>query len=281
MARTERASLFTSRNADINRGCAGPQRSVVAHSEPRPGLRCRASLAAHECHKQRCFCAETSLRGEPNFARRALDDLSCSTNLDRVPAAYDSNHKRRELVRAAKALLHEQGFHRSSLADVAARASIPLGNVHYYFKTKESLAEAVIASHEAALLELFGGWSRKFDEPQKRLRALVRAPLDGAEGILRFGCPHGSLCQELEKLGADAPLAKAGVRLLAVYLDWAEAQFREVGFRNREPRALAEQLVSSIQGTLLISHTMRSKTLLAQQLRRIEHWLDETTSQSS
>jgi TetR/AcrR family transcriptional regulator, transcriptional repressor for nem operon len=198
-----------------------------------------------------------------------------------MPAAYDSNEKRSELVRAAKALLHEQGFHRTSLADVAARASIPLGNVHYYFKTKESLAEAVIASHEAALLELFGGWTHKHPDPRKRLRALVRAPLDGAGSIIQFGCPHGSLCQELEKLGPDAPLAKAGVRLLAVYLDWAEAQFRELGYRNREPRALAEQLVSSIQGTLLLSHTMRSKTLLAQQLRRIEHWLERTTPQRS
>jgi TetR/AcrR family transcriptional regulator, transcriptional repressor for nem operon len=61
---------------------------------------------------------------------------------------YAAAEKRTELVRAATRLLHEQGFQRTTLADVAERASVPLGNVYYSFKTKEALAEAVIASHE-------------------------------------------------------------------------------------------------------------------------------------
>ncbi len=61
-----------------------------------------------------------------------------------MPAAYASADKRAELVAAATGLLHEQGFHRTTLADVAERASVPLGNVYYYFRTKEALAEAVI-----------------------------------------------------------------------------------------------------------------------------------------
>ncbi len=191
-----------------------------------------------------------------------------------MPAPYASADKRTELVRAARQLLHQQGFQRTTLADVAGAADVPLGNVYYYFKTKEALAEAVIASHEAALRERFDAWEAAHSDARRRLRALVRAPLDAADSVIQFGCPHGSLCQELEKLGPDAPLARAGTRLLTVNIDWAEKQFRHLG-AGREARALARDLVGAIQGTMLLAHTMRSRALLSQQLRRVERWLDE------
>jgi AcrR family transcriptional regulator len=191
-------------------------------------------------------------------------------------APYAATEKRAELVRAAKTLLHEQGFQRTTLADVAGVARVPLGNVYYYFRTKEALVEAVIASHEEALRSRFAAWDATHSEPRRRLRCLVRAPLDAADGVIQFGCPHGSLCQELEKLGPDAPLAKAAARLLAVYVEWAAEQFHALGFGRREARALGTDLVAAVQGTMLIAHTLRSHSLLKQQLRRVERWLDES-----
>jgi TetR/AcrR family transcriptional regulator, transcriptional repressor for nem operon len=191
-----------------------------------------------------------------------------------MPAAYASADKRAELVAAATGLLHEQGFHRTTLADVSERASVPLGNVHYYFKTKEALAEAVIGAHEQALRERFASWDAALRDPRARLRRLVRAPLDTSDRVIQFGCPHGSLCQELEKLGERAPLARAGASLLAVYIDWSDAQFRALGCDKREARALATDLVASVQGTMLLANTLRSSALLAAQLRRVEGWLD-------
>jgi len=191
-----------------------------------------------------------------------------------MPVAYASADKRAELVTAATVLLHEQGFHRTTLADVADRASVPLGNLYYYFKTKEALAEAVIAAHEQALHARFASWDAAHRDPRARLRRLVRAPLDTSDRVIQFGCPHGSLCQELEKLGAEAPLARAAARLLAVYVDWSSAQFQALGCDRRESRALAADLVVSVQGTMLVAHTLRSAALLAAQLRRVERWLD-------
>jgi len=190
------------------------------------------------------------------------------------PAPYASADKRAELVAAATRLLHEQGFHRTTLADVAGRADVPLGNVYYYFKTKDTLAEAVIQAHEGALRGRFAEWTRAHREPRARLRRFVRAPLDFGDSVIQFGCPHGSLCQELEKLGKDAPLARAGRRLLSTYIEWTELQFRALGIAPREARALASDLVGAVQGAMLLANTMRSKALLAHQLRRVEKWLD-------
>jgi AcrR family transcriptional regulator len=153
---------------------------------------------------------------------------------------------------------------------------VPLGNVYYYFKTKDALAEAVIAAHEARLRTLFASWEQAHADPRARLRCLIRAPLDTADSVIQFGCPHGSLCQELEKLGAKATLAKSGARLLSVYIDWAREQFRLHGFAPREASALGAELVAAVQGTMLVAHTLRSRELLEQQLRRVERWVDET-----
>jgi AcrR family transcriptional regulator len=194
-----------------------------------------------------------------------------------MPEAYASGEKRTELVRAARRLLHEQGFQRTSLADVATAAEVPLGGVYYYFRTKEALAEAVIAAHDAALRERFAVWSADHEDPLQRLVCLVRAPLDAGDSVIQFGCPHGSLCHELEKLGSGAPLAKASARLMGSYIEWSAEQFRALGHRPAEARELASELVAALQGTILLAHTLRSRELLAKQLRRIERRLGPST----
>jgi TetR/AcrR family transcriptional repressor of nem operon len=190
------------------------------------------------------------------------------------PAPYASADKRAELVSSATRLLHEQGFHRTTLADVAGRADVPLGNVYYYFRTKDALAEAVIRAHEEALRARFAQWTGAHRDPKARLRCFVRAPLDFADSVIQFGCPHGSLCQELEKLGPDAPLSRAAQRLLSLYIDWTEEQFRAQGIAPRGARDLAADLVGAVQGAMLLANTMRSKELLTHQLHRVEKWLD-------
>ena len=47
------------------------------------------------------------------------------------------NDKRERLVQAADKLIYEQTFHTTTLANIAKLAEVPLGNVYYYFKTKE------------------------------------------------------------------------------------------------------------------------------------------------
>src|SRR5258708_18062875 len=97
-----------------------------------------------------------------------------------MPAAYASADKRAELVAAATALLYERGFHRTTLADVADRASVRLGKGWYYFKTKEALAAAVIPAHAQALREHFASWDAAHRAPPAGLQPPAPAPLDVA-----------------------------------------------------------------------------------------------------
>jgi TetR/AcrR family transcriptional regulator, transcriptional repressor for nem operon len=57
--------------------------------------------------------------------------------------------KRERLVEGARDVLHAQGVERTTLADIAQAAGVPVGNVYYYFKTKDELVDAVVASRIA------------------------------------------------------------------------------------------------------------------------------------
>ena len=38
----------------------------------------------------------------------------------------------------------EQGIEKTTLADIAQAADVPVGNIYYYFKTKDELVRAVV-----------------------------------------------------------------------------------------------------------------------------------------
>jgi TetR/AcrR family transcriptional repressor of nem operon len=55
--------------------------------------------------------------------------------------------KRERLIAAAAETFYAAGVEKTTLADIAAAAGIPLGNVYYYFKTKDALVQAVVEAH--------------------------------------------------------------------------------------------------------------------------------------
>jgi TetR/AcrR family transcriptional repressor of nem operon len=177
--------------------------------------------------------------------------------------------KRERLVESARALIHEQGVSGTTLAEVAERGDVPLGNVYYYFKSKDELVRAVLEGYQEqadALIEAF----ERHRSPQARLKALVRNWADMRDEIVRHGCPMGTLCAELDKLGGGADRDAAAV--MARIIDWAEGQFRQLG--RRDARDLAVGLFAGIQGAALLANTFRDPSILVRQGRRLERSID-------
>lgn len=175
---------------------------------------------------------------------------------------------RNRLIEAAKIMIYRQGFARTTLADIAQQAQIPLGNVYYHFRSKEALVEAVIQTHVQDLRSLFAQWD-PIPDPFQRLLALVHS--GSGEELARYGCPHGSLCQELDK--DESQLATTAAQMFQVYLDWAEKQFRLLGKDEQQAKDLAIDLISSLQGTFLLANSFRSPELLERKLQRLDTWL--------
>jgi TetR/AcrR family transcriptional regulator, transcriptional repressor for nem operon len=61
----------------------------------------------------------------------------------RPPRSRDRARENR-LVAAARELVHRRGVARTTLADIAQEADVPVGNVYFYFKTKADIIGAVV-----------------------------------------------------------------------------------------------------------------------------------------
>ncbi len=183
---------------------------------------------------------------------------------------HRDNSKRLRLLDAANRLVHAQGFNQTTLADIAQDAEIPLGNVYYYFKTKEDIGNALIdqrATHYRGIME---SWNL-LPEPKLRILAFIRMVFDERTVLAKSGCPIGSLCQELHKDGG--PLADRSATLLAAMLSWSEQQFRELG-KGEESADLAAHLVSALQGASLLTHAFNQPDLVARETARLGEWVN-------
>lgn len=178
--------------------------------------------------------------------------------------------KRRRLTTEAARVLHEQGVERTTLADIARAADVPVGNVYYYFKTKDDLVLAALSEHSAHLAEFTGRLDR-LPDPRDRLKALIETWVDQREVAARYGCPTGTLAVELDKR-ADGTLDEEAGTVIRRLLEWTGDQFRALDLPD--PDDLAVTLISAYQGMSLLANALRDPDLMTREGTRLLGWLN-------
>src|SRR3984893_1445108 len=68
----------------------------------------------------------------------------------------------------------------TSLADIAREAKVPLGNVYYYFKTKDEIGEGIVELRLAQLSAQRQRWDEA-GSPKNRLCACVQAVFENKD----------------------------------------------------------------------------------------------------
>ena len=178
--------------------------------------------------------------------------------------------KRQRLVAAASQLLHQQGAENTTLAEIAQAADVPAGNVYYYFKTKDDIVAAVIEAHVQQSKTALASIDSSHRSPKSRLKALVGEYARQSELIALYGCPHGSLCSELDKRPGRPDFALA--ELMRVPIEWAEQQFQALD--RRDAHDLAVSLIAAYEGSALLANTFRDPDILRREARRLNRWID-------
>jgi AcrR family transcriptional regulator len=176
---------------------------------------------------------------------------------------------RTRLVHAAVKATYQQGFGGTSLADIAQEAGVPLGNVYYYFKTKDDIVDAIVdlrVSRFRALLQQLDA----AESPRERLCGFVQIKIKNREELARSGCPVGTLCSELHKHGGA--VAKKSATLFADALAWMEAQFKALG-KGGDSRGLAVHLLSATQGVSVLAHTFHDPGMIEIEAARLKAWI--------
>lgn len=180
------------------------------------------------------------------------------------------SNKGARIIKAAKKLIHQKGFHQTTLAHIAIEANVPLGNVYYYFNSKELIVKAVIKELKEEFDECFSHLEKMPIE--SRLLSFLEFSPESLEFITQYGCPIGSLYAELGK--ERGTLGMEVAKIFQDILNWCETQFKRLGFASKA-HEYALYLVGSLQGAYLLAHSFNNLTFMNRQLEILHTWLGE------
>src|SRR6267143_4330890 len=177
--------------------------------------------------------------------------------------------KRARLIETAMKLAYKHGFRETSLADIAEVAHVPIGNVYYYFKTKDELGEAVV-ERRLAEFRAFREEMDRLSSPRERLFAFVESIHRNREQLARGGCPLGGLCSELHKEGGA--VAKKSAALFTEPMGWLEKQFRAAG-HEEDARELSVHLFCAFKAMSAVAHAANDPDLVVMEVKRLKDWI--------
>jgi AcrR family transcriptional regulator len=180
-------------------------------------------------------------------------------------------NKRDRLVESAATLFHHNGMTATSLADIAKHADIPIGNVYYYFKTKEELALAAINKRKEQFSAAYTLLDDNIPDPRQRLIEAVNYFDKVREEYTKYGCPIGKIIEDADT-EKDA-VAQTAAQVLKDFVEWAERQFRMLGHAD-DAHSYAITLMSGIQGASVMAKALRDEKVIAAEMQRLNVWLE-------
>ncbi|HEU4671059.1 MAG TPA: TetR/AcrR family transcriptional regulator [Dyella sp.] len=160
----------------------------------------------------------------------------------------------------AEALVQQRGYGGFSFDDVAQIVGIRKPSVHHHFRTKADLVAALARRYTERFESALAAIDVARRDPMARLRAYVQlfATTYAQDGRL---CVCGMLGAESDALPTG--VAEAVAEFFRLNLDWLTAAFRDAqqGGRvasSQRPAALAELMLSALEGAMVVGRGSRS-----------------------
>ena len=185
---------------------------------------------------------------------------------------------RQHIIEAADRLFYEHGFEATSFADISEAVQISRGNFYYHFKSKDEILDAVIALRLARTRSMLDMWEAEEREPIARIRSFIQILIMNRAKIMLYGCPVGTLCNELAKLDhAAQPQAN---KLFTLFHDWLKQQFTALG-RAADADVLALHLLARSQGVATLANAFRQEDFIHREVDGMFAWLDAERRRSA
>jgi TetR/AcrR family transcriptional regulator, transcriptional repressor for nem operon len=171
--------------------------------------------------------------------------------------------KRNRIVKAAGTSFHRQGISSASLATIAAEADVPLGNIYYYFPTKNSISQAVIESYLQQLQDTYTKLEH-IAEPRARLLAFLDCVEKAAPLAAQGGCSLTEISADVRRLGYEA--ATDAAALMDHYQGWMRTQLRALSVDDAD--SIAEELFALTQGAYVMAKATGDEALFRRVIDR-------------
>ena len=179
-------------------------------------------------------------------------------------------HNRERIVEAANRLFYIKGYNQTSFADVAEAVGLSKGNLHYHFRSKDELLDAIVAHRLDQISEQLTRWDEEYPDAKDKLRRFVQMLLNEETDLIRYGCPLGSLNMELGK--SQRELRDRSREMFDLFQQWLEKAFKQLGCKDSQ--SLGTHLLTMAQGAALMTYVYADGKLLKAECDRIMEWIE-------
>jgi TetR/AcrR family transcriptional repressor of nem operon len=186
---------------------------------------------------------------------------------------------RRDIVKKAAPLFNQKGFEGTSLADLMQATGLQKGGIYRHFSGKKELAaEAFDYAWEKAVHGRLDGVA---DVPDcvDRLKRTIDNFVERRAGLVPGGCPLMNTAVEADDgnpvLRARARKALHGWTDRLSKITSEGIQKRQIE-RNVAPRQLAQLIIGSLEGALLISRLQNDEEPLRAMRQHLEEYLEQS-----
>lgn len=121
------------------------------------------------------------------------------------------------------------------------------------------ILDAVIAVRLGQTRDMLAQWEACGPDPVSRIRSFIHILIANQPLIMRHGCPVGTLCTELAKLGH--PSLKQANAVFTLFRAWLRKQFTLLG-RKPDADTLAMHLLARSQGVAALANAFREKSFV-------------------
>lgn len=121
-------------------------------------------------------------------------------------------------------------------------------------------------------------WEQATALPVERIRSFVHILIMNQAKIMAYGCPLGTLSNELAKL--DHVAKDDAVKLFTLFREWLARQFVELG-RKADADILAMHVLMRSQGVATLATAFRDETFIRREVDDMNAWLDASCPTNS
>lgn len=177
---------------------------------------------------------------------------------------------RDRIIEAANRLIYIKGFNQTSFADVANEVGITKGNLHYHFKSKDEVLDAIVEHRLQGIHQQLSDWDTAYPEVRDRLNRFVQMLVNEEQDLIRYGCPMGTLNVELGK--NQLAQRDRSREMFDMFRVWLDKAFKQAG--RKDHQQLSQHLLAMAQGAVLMGYVYNDPEFLKNEIKLIKEWLD-------
>ncbi|GLR71969.1 TetR/AcrR family transcriptional regulator [Agaribacter marinus] len=181
-----------------------------------------------------------------------------------------NSETKNRIVFTASELFYQQGFEATSFAKLSSALSLSKGNIYHHFKSKDQLLNAVVNYRLKQTQDMIDCWDIANTTPEDRIMDYVKIVIRNWHKIKLYGCPVGSLSNEMVKL--DYP-SESVHRVFTLFRHWLKSQFIDIGASDKADE-YAMHILSWSQGVATMSAAFKELDFVHKEVDRITSWVN-------